>query len=117
MSGQAPIANNHFLLVYGPFNTGFSTNLTNEASLNETFYLMCSAEANPAAEYRLYKEDEIVANITAGSQNIGLYATSVGDRIKHVVYKCIPFNSFGDGPTKTLNITVHCKFMHSYSAD
>ena len=104
-----------FLLVYRAFNTDFSTNLTNAAFLNERFYLMCSAEANPAAEYRFYREDESVANITAGS--IGLYTTSVDDRIKQVVYKCIPFNSFGDGPTKTLNITIHCKCMHLFTAN
>ncbi|XP_015747491.1 PREDICTED: tyrosine-protein phosphatase Lar-like [Acropora digitifera] len=68
---------------------------------------MCSAEANPAAKYRLYKGDKIIANITAGSQNIGLYGTSVSDRVKEVVYKCIPFNSFGDGPTKELSVTLH----------
>ena len=98
-----------FLLAYRPFNTNFSTNLTRAASLNETFHLMCSAVANPAAEYRLYKEDEIVAKITGGSQNIGLYASSVCERVKQVVYKCIPFNSFGDGPLQTLNITMRCK--------
>jgi len=100
-----------FLLfsVYRPFNTYFSTNLTNAASLNEIFYLVCSGEANPGAEYRFYKEDQIVASITPGSQNIGLYPMSVADRVNQVVYKCIPFNSFGDGPTRTINVTVHCE--------
>ncbi|XP_074634705.1 fibroblast growth factor receptor 1-like isoform X1 [Acropora palmata] len=92
---------------YRPFNTDFLANLNNAASLSEAFYLMCSAGANPAAEYRLYKEDESLANITAGSQNIGLFATSVCDRVNQVVYKCIPFNSFGDGPTKTISVAVH----------
>lgn len=100
------------LSAYHPFNTYLSTNLANAASLNETFYLMCSAEANPAAKYRLYKGDKIIANITAGSQNIGLYGTSVSDRMKEVVYKCIPFNSFGDGPTKELSVTLHCKYIN-----
>ena len=104
-------ANIIFISAFRPFETDFSTNLTNAASLNETFYLMCRADANPAAEYRLYKEDESIANITAGSQNIGLYATSVSERVNQVVYKCIPFNSFGDGPTETITVTVHreCK--------
>ena len=79
--------------------------------MKETFYLMCSAEANPAAEYRLYKEGESVANITAWSQNIALYATSVSDRLEHVVYQCIPFNSFGDGPSKTVTVQMHCKYL------
>ncbi|XP_044168126.1 fibroblast growth factor receptor 3-like [Acropora millepora] len=92
---------------YRPFNTYFSTKLTNAASLNEIFYLVCSGEANPGAEYRFYKEDQIVASITPASQNIGLYPMSVADRVNQVVYKCIPFNSFGDGPTKTINVTVH----------
>ena len=76
---------------------------------------MCSAEANPAAEYRLYKGEESVANITTGSRNIGLYATSVCDRVNQVVYKCIPFNSFGDGPAKIINVTVHCKCVQMLS--
>lgn len=95
---------------YRPFNTNFSTNLTNAALLNETFYLVCSAEANPAAEFRYYKKDESLANIPAGSQNISLFPTSVNERVKEVTYKCIPFNSFGDGPTKTITVTVHCKY-------
>ena len=99
-------------LVYRPINTYLSTNLTNAASLNETFYLKCSAEANPAAEYRLYKGNESVANNTAGNQNNGIYAVSVSDRVKEVVYRCIPFNSFGDGLIKTLVVIVHCKCMH-----
>ena len=101
-----------FLLAYHPFNTYLSTNLTNSASLNETFYLMCNAEANPVAEYRLYKGEESIANITARSQNIALYVTSVGNRVNQVVYKCIPFNSLGDGPTKTITVTVHRKYKN-----
>lgn len=107
---ETPNTNNSFFFsAYHPFNTDFSTNLTSAALLNKTFYLMCSAEANPAADYRLYKEDKSVANITAGSKSIGVYSTSVSDRVNQVVYKCIPFNSFGDGPTKILNVPVHCK--------
>lgn len=71
---------------------------------------MCSAEANPAAEFRLYKNDESLENITAVSQNILLFETSVSERVEEVTYKCIPFNSFGDGPAKTITVTVHCKY-------
>lgn len=104
-----------FLSAYRPFNTYLLTNLTNAtAELNETIYLMSSAEANPAAKYRLYKGNKSIANITATSQNIGVYATSVSDRVKEVVFKCIPFNSFGDGPTKNVTVTLHCKYMNQY---
>ena len=76
---------------------------------------MCSAEANPAAEFRLYKKDESLANITTVSQNISLFPTSVSERVEEETYKCIPFNSYGDGPTKTITVTVHCKYASIYS--
>lgn len=75
---------------------------------------MCSAEANPAAGFRLYKDDGSLANITAGSQSISNFVTSVSERVKQVTYKCIPFNSFGDGPTKTITVAVHCKYALIY---
>ncbi|XP_068685078.1 neural cell adhesion molecule 1-like [Montipora foliosa] len=88
---------------YHPINTVFSTNLTNNTvNLNETFTLVCNADANPAASYRLYREQESLEE-----QSNGTYLTFVSTRTKQVAYKCIPFNSFGDGPSKLINVTVY----------
>ncbi|XP_068686490.1 hemicentin-1-like [Montipora foliosa] len=88
---------------YHPINTVFSTNLTNNTvNLNETFTLICNADANPAASYRLYREQESLEE-----QSNGTYLTFVSTRTKQVAYKCIPFNSFGDGPSKLINVTVY----------
>ena len=94
-------------IAYHPINTVFSTNLTNNTvNLNETFTLVCNADANPAASYRLYREQESLEE-----QSNGTYLTFVSTRTKQVAYKCIPFNSFGDGPSKLINVTVYCKYI------
>ncbi|XP_068686466.1 uncharacterized protein [Montipora foliosa] len=92
---------------YRPINTDLSTNLTtNTVVLNETFNLLCHADANPPAKYRLYRDQSSLTNIARGQSN-GTYLASVGNRVRLVTYKCVPFNTFGDGPAKTTNITVY----------
>ena len=94
-------------IAYHPINTVFSTNLNNNTvNLNETFTLLCNADANPAASYRLYREQESLEE-----QNSGTYVTYVSTRTKQVTYTCIPFNFFGDGPSKTINVSVYCKYI------
>ncbi|XP_068686967.1 fibroblast growth factor receptor 4-like isoform X2 [Montipora foliosa] len=88
---------------YHPINTVFSTNLPNNTvNLNENFTLLCNADANPAASYRLYREQESLEE-----QNSGSYLTFVSTRTKQVAYRCIPFDSFGDGPSKLITVTVY----------
>ncbi|XP_068686476.1 fibroblast growth factor receptor 4-like isoform X4 [Montipora foliosa] len=88
---------------YRPINTVFSTNLTNNTvNLNESFILICNADANPAATFRLYREQEILQEHSNGT-----YLTFVSTRTKQVTYTCIPFNDFGDGLSKTINVTVY----------
>ncbi|XP_068685507.1 hemicentin-2-like [Montipora foliosa] len=88
---------------YRPINTVFSTNLTNNTvSLNENFTLICKADANPAATFRLYREQEILQEHSNGT-----YLTFVSTRTKQVPHTCIPFNDFGDGHSKTINVTVY----------
>ncbi|XP_068733266.1 probable oxidoreductase PXDNL [Montipora capricornis] len=88
---------------YHPINTVFSTNLPNNTvNLNENFTLLCNADANPAASYRLYREQESLKE-----QNNGTYLTFVSTRTKQVAYRCIPFNSYGDGPSKVITVTVY----------
>ncbi|XP_068685530.1 fibroblast growth factor receptor 3-like isoform X2 [Montipora foliosa] len=88
---------------YHPINTVFSTNLPNNTvNLNDNFTLLCNADANPAASYRLYREQESLEE-----QNNGTYLTFVSTRTKQVAHICIPFNSFGDGPSKMITVTVY----------
>ena len=95
-------------IAYHPINTVFSTNLPNNTvNLNDNFTLLCNADANPAASYRLYREQQSLEE-----QNNGTYLTFVSTRTKQVAHRCIPFNSFGDGPSKMINITVYCKYMY-----
>ena len=95
-------------IAYHPINTVFSTNLPNNTvNLNENFTLLCNADANPAASYRLYREQESLEE-----QNNGTYLTFVSTRTKQVAYRCIPFNSYGDGPSKVITVTVYCKYIY-----
>ncbi|XP_068733675.1 uncharacterized protein [Montipora capricornis] len=94
---------------YHPINTFFSTNLTNNTvNLNESFTLICNADANPAASYRLYREQESLQE-----QSNGTYLTFVSTRTKQVTYTCIPFNGFGDGLSKTITVTVYSNQVYA----
>jgi len=84
-----------------------TTNLSdNTVVMGESFTLNCSAQANPPAKYRFYKEQQSLFNTTAGS-NFAVYPTSVSERKTPVIFTCIPFNDYGDGPTQTITVTVH----------
>ena len=71
--------------------------------MNTTFNITCSAQANPPAKYRFYKEQESLFNTTT-DDNADTYTMSVGERVNQVSYRCIPFNNYGDGPTATLTL-------------
>jgi len=85
----------------------------NTVAVNASFNLTCSAQANPPAKYRFYKEEEILFTTTSGGY-LAVYTTSVKERIKQVPYSCTPFNDFGDGPTETITVTVHCKYADPF---
>ncbi|XP_068686971.1 fibroblast growth factor receptor 3-like isoform X2 [Montipora foliosa] len=88
---------------YRPINTVFSASLTdNKVNLSDNFMLTCNADANPPARYRLYRGQESLEE-----QSNGTYLTFVGTRTKQVTYRCIPFNSFGNGPSKIITVTVY----------
>lgn len=88
----------------------------NIVNVSEVFNITCSTEANPPAEFRFYRNGMSLFNATADS-NIAVYSTSVNESRSPVVYTCIPFNEFGDGPTATITITVHCKFAINHLWD
>ena len=83
--------------------------IDNIVNVSEVFNITCSTEANPPADFRFYRDGMSLFNATADS-NIAVYSTSVSESRSPVVYSCIPFNEFGDGPTAMITITVHCKF-------
>ena len=74
--------------------------------MDTPFSITCSAQANPPAKYRFYKEEESLFNTTNGS-DAGTYTTSVGERVSQVNYSCTPFNEYGDGPKEMITITVN----------
>lgn len=82
----------------------------NSVVVNTSFNITCSAQANPPAKYRFYKNQDYFANDTTGS-NVSVITTSVTERRKQVNYSCTPFNDFGDGLTDGLTLTVLCKYM------
>ena len=95
------------IIAYRPINTVFSTNLTyNTVTLNDPFALSCNADANPPARYRLFREHESLEE-----QSNGTFVTFASTRTKQVTFRCIPFNSFGDGHSKTISVTVYCKYI------
>lgn len=85
-----------------------TTNLTNNVVVvNETFSIICSAQANLPAKYRFYKGDEYIN----GTDNDALIITSVSKRVRMVNYSCTPFNIYGSGRQGALAVTVHCKYL------
>ena len=93
---------------YHAINTHLSTNLTNNTVVvSEGIKLTCSAQGNPPAKYRFF--DSLPNSTVAGSS--AMYTTSVSERIRQMIYSCTPFNYYGDGPTDTVTVTVHCKYM------
>ena len=96
-----------FIIAYHPINTVFSTNLTdNTVTLNDPFALLCNADAKPPARYRFYREHESLEE-----ESNGTFVTFASTRTKQVTFRCIPFNSFGDGHSKTISVTVYCKYI------
>lgn len=100
--------------LFGPENTTLTSSLTanNIAVVNTSFNITCSTEANPPAEFRFYRDGISLFNTTTGS-NVVVHTTSISEkRVSPVSYSCIPFNWYGDGPTATTTVTVHCKFVN-----
>ena len=93
-----------FVVDYRPINSRLSSE-PNCAVVNATINITCSAQANPPAKYRFYKEQESLFNTTTGS-DAGTYTTSAGERVRQVNFGCIPFNEYGDGPKEMITITV-----------
>jgi len=82
----------------------------NTVDIKTSFNLTCSSQANPPARYRFLREKQSLFNTTVGS-NLAVNTTSVIERIKRVTYSRTSFNDYGEGPSQTITVTVHCKYI------
>lgn len=103
--------NNFLFLDYRPMDTSLTVNMTGNDTIivNTIIDLLCSAKADPPAKYRFYKGLESLFNTTLES-NAATFTTLVRERKSRVKFRCTPFNDFGEGPTRTINLTVRCKY-------
>lgn len=94
-------------------DTSLTVNMTGNDTVvvNTIIDLLCSAKADPPAKYRFYKGLESLFNTTLES-NAAAYTTLVSERKNRVKFRCTPFNDFGEGPTRAINVTVRCKYRH-----
>lgn len=92
-------------------DTSLTVNMTGNDTIivNTIIDLLCSAKADPPAKYRFYKGLESLFNTTLES-NAATFTTLVRERKRRVKFRCTPFNDFGEGPTRTINLTVRCKY-------
>lgn len=95
---------------FGPENTTLTSSFTanNIAVVNTSFNITCSTKANPPAAFRFYRGGMSLFNTTTGS-NVAVHETSISEKRSPVSYSCIPFNEYGNGPTATITVTVHCR--------
>ena len=91
-------------LDYRPLHTLLQTNTSNNSvTLNETFSITCTAEANPPAKYTIYKDEtRVVGN--------SVVTSSVTERVKRVTFTCKPSNFYGVGQMADVSLDVLCKW-------
>ena len=74
--------------------------------LNETFNITCSAEAKPRAKYSFYDGGRIISTRNMSGNT---YMAVVRNRVKKVIYGCLPHNELGNGSFKDVEVSVYCK--------
>ena len=70
------------------------------------FNITCTAEANPPAKYTFYDGGKIILSSNVSGNT---YTTVVRNRIKKVIYGCLPYNELGNGSFKEVEVSVYCK--------
>ena len=58
-----------------------------------------------------YKMPLACADRVESGSNVAVHKTSISEKRSLVSYSCIPFNDHGSGPTATITVTVHFKFV------
>ena len=92
------------ILDHRPLNTLLQTNTGNNfVTVNETFSITCTTEANPPAKYVIYRDETAIVG------NNSVVTSSVTERVKRVTFTCKPFNFYGVGQMAHVSLNVLCK--------
>ena len=87
-------------------NTVLNSTDHNIVELNMAFNITCSAEANPPAKYSFYDGGKVISSRNASGNT---YTAVVMNRIKKVIYGCLPHNELGNGSLEEVEVSVYCK--------
>ncbi|EDO38277.1 predicted protein [Nematostella vectensis] len=82
---------------YKPISTRFEASY-NFNSKDTVATLKCSAQALPEPQYRIYRNGTLLS--------VGNGTLIVRNGSDYLYFNCTPFNSLGDGPTKTLVLSM-----------
>ena len=92
------------ILDHRPLNTLLQTNSGNNfVTVNETFSITCTTEANPPAKYVIYRDETAIVG------NNSVVTSSVTERVKRVTFTCKPSNFYGVGQMAHVSLNVLCK--------
>ena len=92
------------ILDHRPLNTLLQTNSGNNfVTVNETFSITCTTEANPPAKYVIYRDETAIVG------NNSVVTSSVTERVKRVTFTCKPSNFYGVGQMAHVSLDVLCK--------
>ena len=94
------------ILDHRPLNTMLQTNASNNSvTMNETFSITCTTEANPPppAKYVIYRDETAIV----GDNSV--ITISVTERVKRVTFTCKPSNFYGVGWMAHVSLEVLCK--------
>ena len=96
------VLKNNLIFKYSdlPRDTQLKATLTS-LKVGDNLSLNCSSRANPRPYYQIYKDGNLLQNMTSGE-----YFVQKVDRSQQGEYKCIPVNELGLGAEKTIKITV-----------
>ncbi|XP_027049314.1 V-set and immunoglobulin domain-containing protein 1-like isoform X1 [Pocillopora damicornis] len=88
---------------YKPTDTLLSSSVE-PAQEGKLLVLTCTARANPSAEYKFYRNNNLISSSSTGV----LTFVSV-KKEDQGTYRCVPSNKLGHGPEATLTVTVEDK--------
>ena len=92
-------------LDHRPYYTLLQTNTSNNSVImNETFSIICTADANPPAKYVIYRDETRIVGTNS------VVTSSVTERVKRVTFTCKPSNLYGIGQMADVSLDVLCKW-------
>ncbi len=82
--------------------------------------IKCFATALPPAMYKFYQLmnglfSEISSRTSGSTGVLEINRITAFDKIYHHTYKCVPYNDFGEGPSKNITFNVQGKFEFIYA--